>query len=641
MKLLLRFALIPGLVAALNAPALAQSKPLSVQMADAFMGWFPDSIVVGNQKAARWDYEQGLMLYALQRVWQRTADPKYFSYITHNLDQFVRPDGSIRTFRTADFNLDNLTPGRVLLMLSQQQLANKEKYRKAADSLMQQLEKQPRTQAGGFWHKQQYPDQMWLDGLYMAEPFYAQYSQLYNRPQGFNDIARQFALAEQNLTDSRTGLLYHGYDESRRQRWADPKTGRSPSFWGRAMGWYAMALVDVLDFFPEKHPERPRLEGYLLRLMKALLPYQAADGTWFQVTDRPAQKGNYAEASASAMYVYALLKGIRMGYLPASMRPAALKGYDGLVQKFVQKTPGGGLAYTGTVSVGGLGGEPYRDGSYQYYLSEPLRSNDLKGVGPFVLASLEREMADELSLGQGRTVAVDTWFNHEYRKDAAGQPERFHYTWDDRLHSGFWWLGNIFREMGAKLASLERPTAEGLKNVSVYIIVDPDTPKETAKPNYMTPQDVAVISKWVHNGGVLLLMANDSANAELPRFNQLAAAFGMKFLDTKVNIVQGEQWEQGEVQMGPEARSIFPATRSVYIKELAPLALSGPARPVLKKGDQVVMATARVGKGTVLAVGDPWLYNEYTDGRLLRGRFENFQAGKELARFLLGQSQKK
>ena len=338
--------------------------------------------------------------------------------------------------------------------------------------------------------------------------------------------------------------------------------------------------------------------------------------------------------------VYALLKGIRMGYLPGSMRPAALKGYDGLVQQFIKPTAGGRPEFVGTVSVGGLGGNPYRDGSYAYYLSEPLRTNDLKGVGPFILASVEREMADDLAVGQGRTVALDTWFNHEFRKNAAGQPERFHYTWGDRLHSGFWWFGNVFREMGARLTTVERPTAAALSGASVYIIVDPDTPKETEKPNFMTPQDVAVIKNWVQNGGVLLLMANDSANAELPRFNQLAEAFGLRFLDKKVNPVQGRQWEQGRVGVA-ENQEVFKQTSEFYIKEVAPLALSGTARPVLMKNGDVLMACVSAGKGTVLAVGDPWLYNEYTDGRLLEGRFQNFQAGRELARFLLQASKKK
>lgn len=622
------------------------TQPYSVRMADRVMALHPDSIVTKEGQPARWDYEQGLVLKALERVWERTADARYYTYILHDINRYVSLNGSIRTYRADEYNLDNMPGGRVLLMLAGQTEAGRETYRKAADTLRAQLARQPRTKEGGFWHKQRYPDQMWLDGLFMAAPFYAEYGALYGQPANFDDVARQFALIEKHLVDPKTGLLYHGYDESRQQKWANPQTGQSPNLWGRSIGWYAMALVDVLDQFPADHPQRAALVGHLQRLMPAVVRYQdKASGCWYQVVDQGARKGNYPEASASSMFVYALAKGVRMGYLPKTMQTNAKHGYAGILKTFVQTGQDGTIDLNGTVSVGGLGGDrPYRDGSYDYYLSEPIKINDLKGVGPFIMASVEMEMAEESRLGWGKTIGLDYYFNHEFRKGDSGDPEpgkpaRFHYTWEDRMHSGFWIWGNTFRELGAKTVSVPAaPTAQTLKNVAVYIIVDPDTPKETATPNYVRKPDIDAIETWVRAGGVLVLMANDTTNCEIPHFNELAGRFGLRFQNELVNRVVGTQWEGGKLTI-PANHPIFATTQTIYIKELAPLALTPPAQPMLTDGKHVIMGWARVGKGTVFAVGDPWLYNEYTDGRRIPATYQNFRAGKELASWLLRQSQ--
>ena len=622
-----------------TAPA---ARPMSQRMADAFISWYPDSIVIGNRRSARWDYEQGLMLKALERVWQRTGDARYFTYIQKDLDQFVQPDGSIRTYKLEDYNLDNLTTGHALLTLAQMSVPQAEKYQKAAKYLRQQLAGQPRTQAGGFWHKKVYPNQMWLDGLYMAEPFYAEYSQVFNEPAGFDDVAKQFALIEKNLLDPKTGLLYHGYDESRTQQWANKTTGQSANFWDRGLGWYAMALVDVLDYFPPNHPQRAQLIKDVQRLAPVLVKYQdASAGTWALVMDQGARKGNYQEASGSSMFVYFLQKGVRKGYLDKQYAAAARKGYDGLLKQFVAED-NGALAFNGTVSVGGLGGNPYRDGSFDYYLTEPLRQNDLKGVGPFILASVEMETAAASALGQGKTVALDNYFNHELRPNPiTGQPETWHYTWAERTHGGFWFWGQQFRDLGACTTTLTTaPTAASLKNVAVYIIVDPDTKKETPNPNFVQPADVAALTKWVKAGGTLVLMANDTSNAEIPHFNTLARAFGMQFEPLNLNMVKGTQFEQGRVNI-PAGNPVFKTAHSAYIKELAPLAVQAPATPLVSQNGHVIMATAKVGKGTVFAVGDPWLYNEYVDGRKIPASFENFQAARDLATWLLQQAGRK
>lgn len=572
--------------AILAQPTTNQSQrqtPWSQRMVATVMTQNPDSIAyVKEGKDAHWEYEMGVILQAVEQVWYRTADDRYFQYIQKNMDRYVNADGNIRTYKMDDYNIDYVTPGRSLLMLSQQSLPGKEKYRKAADLLRKQLTQQPRTKEGGFWHKKRYPYQMWLDGLYMAEPFYAEYTRLFNGPQAreFDDIINQFVWMEQHARDAKTGLLYHGWDESREQKWANPQTGKSPNFWSRAMGWYAMALVDVLDYVPQTHPRRNELVTILQRFMPAVVKYQDPKaGCWYQVTDRIGDKGNYLEASATGMFVYALAKGVRLGYLPATMLTSARKGYDGMLKNFISTDAKGLIHLEKTVSVSGLGGTPYRDGSYAYYLGEPLRQDDLKGVGPFVMASVEMEIAAENSLGKGQTVAVDTYFNHEFRKnlDRDGEQEPFHYTWEDRLHSGFFWWGTIFQNLGAKTATIAgAPTAASLKGVDVYIIVDPDTPKETPKPNYVSEADSKAIADWVQAGGTLVLMANDTSNCEHPHFNQLAARFGMQFLPKNRNMVQGTQWDQGTISI--PANPIFPTTRTVYIKELAPLDIKAPAK---------------------------------------------------------------
>jgi unsaturated rhamnogalacturonyl hydrolase len=392
-----RTALLPFLLLFVGSVASAQ-KPgktpaLSQQMADSFIKAYPDSMPPVRNRVARWGYEQGLMLKAIERVWQRTGDKKYLAYITRITDYSLPADGSILNYKGADFSLDNINTGRTLLTLAQQPGLPQARYRAAAEILYKQLESQPRTKEGGFWHKNRYPNQMWLDGLYMAEPFAAEYSKLFNQPKGFDDVALQFAQVEKHLVDAKTGLLYHGYDESREQKWADKTTGLSPNFWSRGMGWYAMALVDVLDYFPKNHPQRATFIKDLQRLAPVLAKYQdAATGGWWQVTDQGTRAGNYIETSASCMFVYALAKGVRLGYIDKKYAPVAKKGYDGIVKKFVETTPSGTLNLNGTVSVGGLGGQPYRDGSYEYYLSEPIKQNDFKGIGPFIMASVEMEM---------------------------------------------------------------------------------------------------------------------------------------------------------------------------------------------------------------------------------------------------------
>src|SRR6266550_2898759 len=373
--------------------ALGQTAPMSERMAETAMTTlWRDATKNESGTPAKWTYDHGLVLKGIEGVWHATGDRKYFNYIKQSMDQYINVDGTIKTYKLDDYNLDNLLNGRVLLLLYK--TTREEKYRNAAALLREQLKTHPRTSEGGFWHKRIYPSQMWLDGLYMGEPFYAEYAATFHEDAAFDDIARQFILMELHSRDLKTGLLYHGWDESKKQRWANPTTGRSPNFWGRAMGWYAMALVDTLDYFPERHPQRVALLAILKRLATAVERYQdPKSGLWYQVLDKGDAKGNYLEASAACMFVYALAKAVRQGYLPASYLAVARKGYQGITTQFVEPKGGGGVNLKGTVSVAGLGGKPYRDGSYEYYLSEKVVTNDPKGVGAFLLASVEMETA--------------------------------------------------------------------------------------------------------------------------------------------------------------------------------------------------------------------------------------------------------
>ena len=342
--------------------------------------------------AAEWHYEHGLLIQAIDQVGRATGEARFRDHAKATIDLFVEPSGGIRTYRLEDYNLDQINPGKQLFALYRD--TGDERYKLAAALLRQQLARQPQTNSGGFWHKQIYPHQMWLDGIYMAAPFYAAFARTFDEPSAFDDIAQQITLIERQARDPHTGLLYHAWDESRQQRWADPQTGCSPHFWGRAMGWYAMALVDVLDQFPAEHPRHPEIVAILGRLAAAAAQVQdAASGLWYQVLDQGQRAGNYHEASASCMFVYALAKGVRQGYLPASYLAVAQQGYDGIVRDLITVDAQGLVTLERVCAVAGLGGNPYRDGSFAYYVGERVAANDYKGVGPFILASLEIEGA--------------------------------------------------------------------------------------------------------------------------------------------------------------------------------------------------------------------------------------------------------
>ena len=378
----------------------------SVRMADSEMARRGDSLQWKKDGAARWDYAAGLFTLSLLKLDGKVNDPRYVEFAEGAIDSFITADGKIRTYKFEDLSLDNVNAGRTVLDLWQ--LTHAGRYQKAAALLRKQLEAQPRTSDGGFWHKQKYPHQMWLDGLYMGEPFYAEYAKLFDGPvSDYDDIARQIRLVAAHTYDPVTGLYYHAWDESREQPWANQATGTSSNFWGRAMGWYAMALVDVLDYFPTNHPARPEIIAALQTLCGGVVKYQdPKTGLWYQVLDRGDRQGNYLEATVSSMFVYVLAKGVNHGYLPRVYAPVIEKGYQGIIENLVKNEGDGKWSLTQCCSVAGLGGSlgngRVRDGSFDYYVSEPIVSNDLKGVGPFILAGIEVQQLTRAGIMQKR-----------------------------------------------------------------------------------------------------------------------------------------------------------------------------------------------------------------------------------------------
>jgi len=342
---------------------------------------------IRDGKKADWNYIDGCMITALLEIARITGDSRYFDFAEGFIDHFVKEDGSILTFKPEKANLDDINEGRVLFSLYEK--TGKEKYRRAADFLKGQLEKQPRTVEGNFWHKAIYPNQVWLDGIYMAQPFYVMYEKNFGSGD-YSDTVKQIKTVREKMFDGTKGLYFHGYDASRSIFWADPETGCSKNFWLRSIGWFSVALADILEELPEGK-DRDDLKGIFTELMASLSGYaDEATGMYWQVVDQGGREGNYLETSGSSMIAYAMLKGARLGILDKAYAVKGQKTFNGIADRYLSFT-GDTLNLGGICLVAGLGPEnnPRRDGSYEYYISEPVVENDAKGVAPFILAYTE------------------------------------------------------------------------------------------------------------------------------------------------------------------------------------------------------------------------------------------------------------
>lgn len=344
---------------------------------------------IRSGKPSKWNYIDGCMIKAILELYNITNEDKYLKFADEFIDYFVREDGSIDSYDPLEYNIDNVNAGKTLFDLYK--LTGKEKYRKAIDTIYSQVKNQPRTKEGNFWHKKIYPNQVWLDGLYMGQPFYMQYEIEYNNCENCMDSFNQFLNVYKIMKDEKTGLYYHGYDSSKEVFWADKETGLSQNFWLRALGWYAMALIDTIDIMPNTMSEQKnKLEEIYKEYILSLLKFQDESGMWYQVVDKGDKEGNYLEASGSAILAYAIMKSVRLGILDDSYYKYGEKAFNGICNKYISEKDGE-LQMNGICLVAGLGPADNlrRNGTFEYYISEPVVQNDAKGVAPLVLAYIE------------------------------------------------------------------------------------------------------------------------------------------------------------------------------------------------------------------------------------------------------------
>jgi unsaturated rhamnogalacturonyl hydrolase len=368
----------------------SNSAKWSERMARSEMKRFAEPWMIENATKPRWGYTHGLVVKAMLETWKSSGDKAYYDYAKIYADSLIDAKGKIK-MDYLSFNLDNVNPGKILFDFYAQ--TKDQRYKTAMDTLRKQLKEQPRTSEGGYWHKLKYTHQMWLDGLFMATPFLAQYGATFEDKAAFADALNQISLINKKTYDPKTGLYYHGWDESKEQAWANKVTGCSPNFWSRSIGWYAASLVDVLDYLPKETKGREKVLAIVRNLAATLIKYQdPTSGVWYQVTDQGNRKGNYLESSASSMFVYFLSKSINKGYIAKSYVAPTTKAFNGLIKTFIKNEADGTITITNCCSVAGLGGDKvYRDGSFEYYIGEPVIENDPKSVGPFILASIQFE----------------------------------------------------------------------------------------------------------------------------------------------------------------------------------------------------------------------------------------------------------
>lgn len=336
-----------------------------------------------------WNYIDGCMIKAILEMYNITQDKKYLDFADGFIDAKVNDDGSINGYKVEEMNIDNVNAGKTLFELYD--ITGKEKYRKAIDLVYSQIEGMPRTADGNFWHKDIYPNQVWLDGLYMGQPFYMEYETRFNDCRNYDDIFSQFKNVIRDMRDYRSGLYYHAMDTTKEMFWCDKVTGLSSHFWLRALGWYTMALLDTLDKAKAEvaGDDYEVLKDAFKDLIDAMLNYQDESGMWYQVVNLGGMDRNYLETSGSSIMAYGILKGVRLGFLDESYIQYGKKAFDGVVEKYLKTEEDGNIHLGGICLVAGLGGSGRRPGTYDYYMSEPIVSDDAKGVGPFLLAYTE------------------------------------------------------------------------------------------------------------------------------------------------------------------------------------------------------------------------------------------------------------
>jgi unsaturated rhamnogalacturonyl hydrolase len=536
-------------------------------IANQYMSIREDSSLAKNQGIADWNYAQSTVLQGMIGLWKATGDGKYFKFIQKDVDLFNKnrtnsPSGG-----------EHLIPARELFLLFQ--VTGKRKYLDDIDSTYQKAGLAlTLNRVGG--EKNSTKDNI-AEQIYFKGPFAVDYANTFHKEDLFNNIAKEYLFVWKNIEQNP-----HDYSTA-------------------GLGLYGMSLVDALDNFPDDQKEKKELVLTLKSFAAYLMQIQdKKSGLWWNKSKGVSEGKNYPDPAANCMLSYTLMKGTRLGFLPASCLADVRKAFNTIQKEYLK----------------------------------PDMINNPKATGAFLLAANEIEMLPTLSLGKGKSVLLDYYFNRETKKDVSGAIIPFHYVWRELDNGGYSMFGNIFNKYGFETKTLEAaPSLQSLQNASIYIIVDPDTEKETERPNYMGTGEVNIIYNWVKSGGILMLFSNDSGNAEFTHFNKLAEKFGISFNYDSKNHVLGNHYEMGAIPIDP-GNLVFKSVRKVYIKEYSSLAVHSPATAVLKDGKTIVAAVARIGKGAVFAVGDPWFYNEYEDGRKIPMDFENYKAAEDLVKWL-------
>jgi unsaturated rhamnogalacturonyl hydrolase len=562
------------------------------------------------RSAKAWDEETGLQLQGLNAAWYNTANGDYFRYGKSRIDEYLsvreqNDPGSRNTNVVVDALL-----GRQLLLLYRVTLDAK--YYKAATEIRQQVAAACDISFSG-------SNESRSGVVCTGQPFLAEYSSVFQEPYDFAGITQSFRRWNEVAHRPAAG-----------KETADPGTSVTAQ--------RALALVDSLSYFPQEDPGRPELIAMLNRIANEAVQLQDSEtGLFAEWPQSTASNHRPASVTTDCVLVYALAKGARLGYLPESTSSYAERAWRGILKRFVQQNSSGTVELTGEFP----GRESTRNAAAKdNSVVSSDASNQGAGLGALLLASSEIDLVPTVVIAHGEKVMLDAWYNSQRRLNAAGQSEYFHYKWDDLSNSGYALLGHMFQSYGAMTETLyDAPTQSNLAKAQFYIIASPDIPIKNPNPNYMTTHDVDEIAAWVKDGGVLVLMENDPPNADLPHLNLLADRFGIHFDQVLHHHIIGEHIEEGRIPVaagGP----IFKRPHILYMKDTCAISLREPAMALLSDRGDIVMATAKYGRGTVFATVDPWLYNEYTDGRnkpQIYNQFDNFAGGRELVQWLLQQ----
>jgi unsaturated rhamnogalacturonyl hydrolase len=592
-------------------PAWTQLLPRSEDVADAAMKHWPAANTSASNEE-RWKRDHGLLLEGLEAEWLGTANPSYFNYVASSVDALIASDGSIEGHVGSADSLDRLALGRDLLLLYG--VTRQEKYYRAAAALRAQLAAQPRNASGGFGHDRTHPGRMDVEDLYNAEPFYAEYGNVFQEPQVFSDVTLQFVLFDKHARDVKTGLLNQGWDQDGKPDRVDGRSASSPATQAACAAWYIMALVDALPWYPRNDPGRATLLALLRRTAEAIAREEDGRPVGRHEASGVAQdSGKSMLASTAYRIAYAFAKAARLGYLPEGYAARAAQAFRRVAEH---------LPSNRSENAAG---------------NEGRMGDDAGAAGALLLASRELEVAPLAKLGRGKLAVMDAWFNSQQRKNAAGKTEYFHYKWGDYADSGFSVLGHLFNDYGVETTTLyDPPTAANLRSAQFYLIVSPDIPVKNPNPHYMRREDAGQIAAWVRRGGILLMMENDPADADITHMDILADRFGLHFNPVLSHHVNGDEYAMGRIDLAGGGE-LFDRPHVFYMKDTCTLSLSVGARPLLTDKGDTMMATAGYGKGTVFAVVDPWLYNEYTDGRKLPPEYDNLRGAQALVGWLLSQ----